>query len=283
MAFDPSTVELGRLYTRPKLAQLWGYRGYQAIARGVFTPAGGGHVVLFVTRQKQEALTQYRDFISGDYLHWEGEKGHGTDERIAYAHERGEVIHLFYRDIHHTPFRYHGILEILSARFHSDRPSEFVFRIVHDMSPADDIASHEHELTELQETERLAIQKSRLGQGEFRERLLESWRGCAVTGIEPPELLRASHIKPWRLSSNPERLDQYNGLLLLPQYDHLFDRGYITFGEGGELITSPAIVTLPPHLLGIEMEARLRKVAEEHLPFLEFHRSEVFLSRVDSD
>jgi putative restriction endonuclease len=253
MAFDPQELELGRLYTRPELASRWGYRGYQAISRGVFTPRGGGFIILFVTRQKQESLTQYQDFLSGDYLHWEGEAGHGTDERIARAHEHGEEVVLFYRDIHHTPFRYHGPLQILQYVPKTSAPSEFVFRLVHDMSPEDDIDRHEDELVVLPETDRLSVIKARVGQGEFRDRLLRRWRGCAVTGIEAPELLRASHIKPWRMSTNVERLHEFNGLMLLPQYDHLFDRGYITFDDTGHLVPSPAIVTLPPHLLGIQI------------------------------
>lgn len=80
-----------------------------------------------------------------------------------------------------------------------------------------------------------------------------------------------------------ERLNRHNGLLLLPQYDHLFDRGYITFDESGRLEPSPAIVTLPPDRLGIEMDARLRHVVDEQLPYLEYHRKEVFLKRLDSD
>lgn len=283
MPFDPNQLEIGRLYTRPFLDALWGYRAHQAISRGVFTPRGGGYIVLFVTRQKQECLTQYEDFLSGDFLHWEGEKGHGTDERIARAHENGEEIHLFYRDIHHTPFRYHGPLELVRFIPRTRAPSEFVFRVVHDLSPADDLEVHEEELAALAPTERLSVARARLGQGEFRERLLRRWRGCAVTGIGSPELLRASHIKPWRVSSNQERLNEFNGLLLLPQYDHLFDRGYITFDRRGRLVPSPAIVALPPRLLGIEMDARLRHVAAEHLPFLEYHQSEVFVARVDRD
>lgn len=283
MPFDPAPLELGRLYTRPHLARLWGYRGYQALARGVFTPREGGHIILFVTRQKQEMLTQYRDFINGDHLHWEGEEGHGTDERVARAHERGEAIHLFYRDIHHTPFRYYGTLQILNVQYHTVRPSEFVFRVVHDLSAEDDLSTHADELQHLRETERLAVTKSRLGQGQFRERLLARWGGCAVTGIDSPELLKASHIKPWRASSNPERLDEFNGLLLVPQYDHLFDRGYISFSDRGEVLRSPAIETLPARLLGIEMQASLRAIAREHLPFLAFHRREVFLSHVEGD
>jgi hypothetical protein len=236
-----------------------------------------------VTRQKQQSLIQYQDFISGDFLHWEGEAGHGSDDRIARAHARGEEIHLFYRDIHHTPFRYYGPLEILRFLPRSTGPSQFVFRVLHDLSPEDDIASHAQELAQVDRTERDLLVRARVGQGRFRDDLLELWSGCAVTGITVPELVKASHIKPWRVSSNSERLDRFNGLLLVPQYDHLFDRGYITFDDRGHLHASPAIVTLPARLLGIEMNARLQKVAREHLPYLKYHRHEVFLARVEAD
>jgi putative restriction endonuclease len=283
MAFDPQALELGRLYSRTDLYPLWGYAGIEAISRGVITPRSGKFIILFVTRQKQQSLTQYHDFISEDYLHWEGEKGHGSDRRIASAAERGDEIHLFYRDIHHTPFRYHGQVLLLRFIAHRDRPSEFVFRLVHDLGAADDIALHHDELTDLPDTTRDTLVRARIGQGQFREELLELWRGCAVTGIERADLLRASHIKPWRSSNNAERLNRHNGLLLLPQYDHLFDRGYITFDERGRLEASPAIVTLPPERLGIEMAARLRRIAAEHLPFLEYHRKAVFLKKLSTE
>jgi putative restriction endonuclease len=68
MAFDPQVLELGRLYGRTELYPLWGYAGVEAISRGVITPRGSKYVILFVTRQKQQSLTQYHDFINGDYL-----------------------------------------------------------------------------------------------------------------------------------------------------------------------------------------------------------------------
>ena len=279
MSFDPRRLTLGRLYTRPELAELWGYKRFEAISKGVVTPAGGGSIILFVTRQKQESLTQYQDFLSGDYLHWEGEKGHRTDDRIAYAHENGEEIHLFYRDIHHTPFRYHGELRIREFARHTSRPSEFRFELLHDMSAQDDLTLHESELVGLPETERLTITKARLGQGVFRELLLTRWGGCAVTDIRVPELLRASHIKPWRSSTNDERVSPDNGLLLLPQYDHLFDRGYITFANSGEMIASPALSALPHDRLGIAPNAKVRSLSASHYPFLDYHRDEVFLCK----
>ena len=118
---------------------------------------------------------------------------------------------------------------------------------------------------------------------DLRESLLDLWSGCAVTGIGQADLLRASHIKPWRSSNNAERLNRHNGLLLLPQYDHLFDRGYITFDEAGKLQPSPAIVTLPPDRLGIELNARLRHLFAEQLPYLEYHHNYVFLKRITKD
>jgi putative restriction endonuclease len=280
MAFDISLVERGRLYTRPELADIWGYRTYHALARGVVTPRESGCILLFVTREKQESLTQYRDFISADRLHWEGEVGHQNDDRIARSHESGEEIHLFYRDIHHTPFRYHG--QVLITRFErrTDDPSRFVFQLVHDLGPADDLASRAQDLVALDETERETVTKARVGQGRFRDELLEYWRGCAITGLDRADLVRASHIKPWRYSDNRERVHPFNGLLLLPQYDHLFDRGYITFDDTGRLEPSPSIRTLRPSILGIDTRARLRVVEPEHRPYLEYHREEVFLKPV---
>lgn len=279
MAFDPSVLQLGKLYSRTELAPLWGYAGVEAISRGVVTPAGAKYIILFVTRQKQQSLTQYNDFLSEDYLHWEGEKRHGSDRRIANAAAVGDEIHLFYRDIHHTPFRYFGQVLLLRFVEHAHKPSEFVFRVVHDLGPGDDITTHSAELSALPDTERETVVRARIGQGIFREGLLELWGGCAVTGIDRADLVRASHIKPWRDSTNAERLSRNNGLLLLPQYDHLFDRGYITFDEQGMLEPSPAVVALPPDRLGIEMNARLRHVFAEQLPFLEYHREKVFLKR----
>ena len=111
------------------LAELWGLGGFQALSRGVYTPAGQKCIILFVTRQKQGCLTQYNDFLADDLLFWEGENGHGSDRRIAAASENGEEIHLFYRERHHMPFTYYGRIILASWQGHADRPSEFVFKV----------------------------------------------------------------------------------------------------------------------------------------------------------
>ncbi len=136
---------------------------------------------------------------------------------------------------------------------------------------------HQNELAHLSVTEKQAVTKSRIGQGMFRQLLLEMWEGCAVTDIRLPNVLRASHIKPWRFSTNSERLDPYNGLLLLPQYDQLFDKGLISFDEKGTLIRSRAIEQIESRKLGIDMNDRLRTLSKQHRAFLEYHRAEVFV------
>ena len=85
-------------------------------------------------------------------------------------------------------------------------------------------------------TERKATHNIRIGQAVFRERLIELWTKCSVTGYSETELLIASHIKPWSQCGNDERLDIYNGLLLSPNIDSCFDKGYISFDDHGNIL-----------------------------------------------
>ena len=95
---------------------------------------------------------------------------------------------------------------------------------------------------QIPETERKAIIQSRVGQGVFRKSLFEKYHGrCIITGIDHPKLLVASHIKPWAVSSNKERLSVDNGLLLSATYDRLFDSGLITFDKHGKIFLSSFI------------------------------------------
>jgi hypothetical protein len=102
VTFDGLVV--GGTYERPELAAMWGYKDWHAIGRGIVTPAKHNVVILFVTREKQAALTQYQDHFEGDELHMDGETNHAADQRIVTASSAGDQIHLFYRDRHHSPF-----------------------------------------------------------------------------------------------------------------------------------------------------------------------------------
>ena len=128
------------------------------------------------------------------------------------------------------------------------------------------------------EVERLVRQ--RVGQDVFRKALLDYWSGaCAVTGIAVPELLRASHAKPWTdCATDAERLDAYNGFLLTANLDALFDRGLITFDPTGLLTCSPYISPDSRTALGLDHPLRLRWLAPEHTPYLDYHRNLIFQS-----
>lgn len=274
---DFSGIEIGKKYDRPWLSKAWDFAGHEAISKGVFCPAGGGQIILFVTWIKQKSLEQYNDYISGEFLFWEGETGHGNDQRMVNAKLSGEGIHLFFREIHHSPFEYKGLVELVSYNLLANRPSTFVFRLFHDQGAEDDLLTHSSELVVLPETERESVVKARIGQGIFRKQLLEMWDGCAVTGVKLPDVLRASHIKPWRDCTNAERTNRYNGLLLLPQYDHLFDKKLISFEDDGRMVKSPVLDRIPLNQLGINESDRLRALSDDHLPFLRYHREAMFV------
>jgi putative restriction endonuclease len=128
------------------------------------------------------------------------------------------------------------------------------------------------------EIERMVRQ--RVGQQKFREAMLEYWGGaCAVTGVAVPEVLRASHAKPWaECESDAERLDVFNGFLLTANLDALFDRFLISFDEGGRLVPSPSLAETDLKRLGIVPGLELRWVAPEHQSYLSFHRARFLLS-----
>lgn len=122
-------IEIGKEYTRPELAEHWGYKSWEALARGVVTPAGTNLIVLFVTAEKQRSLQGYADALDGDTLTWEGPTDHFAEDRMVNHTARGDEVHLFFRDIHHAPFRYRGRLEVLAAERAADKPSRFLMSL----------------------------------------------------------------------------------------------------------------------------------------------------------
>jgi len=122
------------------------------------------------------------------------------------------------------------------------------------------------------EVERMVRQ--RVGQNKFRDAMMDYWGGaCAVTGVAIPEVLRASHAKPWaECASDAERLDVFNGFLLSANLDALFDRFLISFDEQGVLLLAPALTGLDLHTLGISPGMKLRWVNDLHEPYLSLHR-----------
>lgn len=130
------------------------------------------------------------------------------------------------------------------------------------------------------ETERRALVKARIGQGRFKESVYAYEKQCRITRVANPVHLVASHIKPWRESSNDERLAAGNGLMLTPTIDHLFDRGFISFTDGGETLISPVADRDSLAKMGVNHEhpPLVGAFNTDQRFFLEHHRKSIFLS-----
>jgi hypothetical protein len=130
----------------------------------------------------------------------------------------------------------------------------------------------------LKETENALLVATRIGQGRFRRDLVAYWKACAVTGCGEINLLVASHIKPWAVSSDRERLDPFNGLILVPNLDRLFDKGLITFSDRGEMKVSSLLSGKARHFFGVDEKASIRLDARHKL-YLAYHWEYVFESK----
>ncbi|MBX9767604.1 MAG: HNH endonuclease, partial [Bdellovibrionales bacterium] len=125
---------------------------------------------------------------------------------------------------------------------------------------------------EIDETTRLALIESRRGQGLFRRRVCRLEKYCRVSGIKNPSFLVASHIKPWRESTNLERLDGDNGLLLSPNIDRLFDRNFISFSAAGGLLVSPLLTPEERIQFGLDQIVTVGEFTEGQRQYLAYHR-----------
>lgn len=130
----------------------------------------------------------------------------------------------------------------------------------------------------LGETEALRLTRQRIGQDVYRRALIDYWGGaCAVTGIALPAVLRASHARGWaECESDAQRLDVFNGFLLVANLDALFDQGLVSFQDDGVIICSRQVSESSLNAMGLEADARLRWRANGHLPYLEWHRARKF-------
>lgn len=123
-------------------------------------------------------------------------------------------------------------------------------------------------------TTRMALVQARIGQGAYRDDLLKLWgRRCAVSGVDIPEVLIASHVKAWRLcSSNRERLDPHNGLPLAASIDRLFDKGLISFDRRGSLLVRAGLDLNKLAALGVAPDSRLAQMPDRLAGYLSDHR-----------
>jgi len=136
---------------------------------------------------------------------------------------------------------------------------------------------HNNVNSNLRTTERIALTNAKNGQGKYRKDLIQLWNSaCSVTKLGITQILIASHIKPWKDSTNYERLDPNNGLLLTPNLDKLFDRGFISFNDNGNIKISKNIPLSDYQLLGINKNMKVT-LSNNHKKYMSFHRENIFI------
>ncbi len=124
--------------------------------------------------------------------------------------------------------------------------------------------------------EREVLIKARVNQGVFRERLLFRYKKCCLCGVSNERLLTASHIKPWSASTEDEKLDPDNGLILCPNHDALFDGGWITFDDNGNIVISDNLSDVDRLFLNVRPDMKI-EIREKNKAYLEYHREEIFI------
>lgn len=140
----------------------------------------------------------------------------------------------------------------------------------------DDAEIEKINLSEIEPTEKDQLIKARKGQGKFRQNVEKIENKCRVTGVEMKSLLIASHIKPWRYSTDIERLDGNNGLLFSPHIDKLFDQGWITFLPDGTLIFSSKKIETVLKYWNISLPVNIGKLNPKQEEFMKYHRNHLY-------
>ena len=144
----------------------------------------------------------------------------------------------------------------------------------------DQLANHDKTLENLSETEKEQVTKSRRGQGIFKENVCNRMTECPITGVSDLRFLIASHIKPWRVCDTAhDRLSGDNGLLLARHVDHLFDKGFISFTDEGEVLKSASLNRITVDHLGLsdKLNEAILKLNSKQKVFMKYHRENIFI------
>lgn len=132
----------------------------------------------------------------------------------------------------------------------------------------------EIETKQLQGEEREALIKVRVNQSAFRKLLMRRYTHCCLCDVDDESLLVASHIKPWAKSSHEEKVDVNNGLLLCPNHDKLFDRGYISFDNGGHIVISDELSKNCAISMNIKNDMQI-ELSNDNIKYVEYHINNV--------
>lgn len=301
-------LDIGIKYSKKDLSEVLNQPNLEKVREGIYSCTNSDSMLFFVDLEKSGKADRFHfdDFYDGDYFHWDSQTTQHIDSPRIQKIVKGDVIpHLFVRvnpkiKSITQPFIYCGRLMYDKFEKNTSKPVHlrFISSDYDDMSENQDLLEiyswkpekigrtskttllsetkvsekRKARYKEPNETERRGLVTTRVGQGYYRQEIIERWNGkCPITGCSIIPILIASHIKRWSDSNHQEKLDVNNGILLSPNVDSLFDKHLISFASDGSILVSDSISKLEIEQLGIIPSKKL-PITEEMKPYLDSHR-----------
>ena len=305
MSFN--SLILGNKYSKKELSKKFDNPNISIVREGIYN-ISGSESFFFVDLEKKgkEERFHFDDFFEGDYFHWDSQTTQHIDTPKIQEIVKGlRTPHLFIRvtpKVKNTtqPFVYCGRLKYVEYIEGTSKPVHLIFQNIdyQDDTENKDLldvyfwkpdkigGSSQFKITNRETvsedrkrklkkpniTERSGLVTSRVGQGYYRQQIIEKWEGkCPVTQSELLKILISSHIVPWSECNDKERLDVENGILLSPNVDSLFDKHLISFSDNGQMIISERLSGEELKKLGIPVGVTI-KVTEGMKKYLQRHR-----------
>ena len=302
-----SSLKIGEKYSKTNLSEIFNNPNISIVREGIYN-LNESNTFFFVDLEKKgkEDRFHFDDYFEGDFFHWDSQTTQHIDTPKIQEIVRGSrTPHLFIRispRVKNTtqPFIYCGRLKYVEYVEGTSKPVHIIFQNIdyQDETENKDLLEvyfwkpdkiggssrfkitnrevvsedRKRKLKEPNVTERSGLVTSRVGQGYYRQQIIEKWEGkCPVTQSELLKVLISSHIVPWSECNDKERLDVENGILLSPNVDSLFDKHLISFSDNGQMIVSDKLSNEELKRLGIPMGVTI-KVTEGMKKYLQRHR-----------
>jgi hypothetical protein len=305
-----SNLKIGEKYSKKDLSEILDNPNISIVREGIYNTSES-ESLFFVDLEKQgkEDRFHFDDYFEGDFFHWDSQTTqHINTPKIQEIVKGSRTPHLFIRitpKIKTTtqPFIYCGRLKYVEYVEGTSKPVHIIFQNIDYQDETEnkdllevyfwkpskiggssqykitnrDVISEERkrQLKEPNVTERSGLVISRVGQGYYRQQIIEKWEGrCPVTKSELLKVLISSHIVPWSECNDKERLDVENGILLSPNIDSLFDKHLVSFNDNGQMIVSNKLSDKELTILGIPKDVTI-KVTEGMKKYLQRHREKL--------